>query len=93
MFHVTKILLTDPSFQIAGLEFALGELKTPILAPVTDYPRGNFDPKMRSHIDPLTNEVRIPPAMFDQRGTDSLIIGFNLKHCKYITISKSHLYT
>lgn len=73
-------MLTDPSFQIAGLEFALGELKTPILAPVS---RGNFDPKMRSHIDPLTNEVRIPPAVFDQRGgTDSLIIGFNLKHCK-----------
>ncbi|XP_058453045.1 E3 ubiquitin-protein ligase RNF123 isoform X2 [Malaya genurostris] len=57
--RVSKHLLTDTSFHITSLEFALGEIKTPIVT-IRDAPRGNFDPKMRAHIDPLTNEVRVP---------------------------------
>ncbi|XP_065083539.1 E3 ubiquitin-protein ligase RNF123 isoform X2 [Ochlerotatus camptorhynchus] len=58
--HISKHLLTDTSFHITSLEFALGEIKTPIAASSQQAPRGNFDPKMRAHIDPLTNEVRVP---------------------------------
>ncbi|XP_061398037.1 E3 ubiquitin-protein ligase RNF123 [Musca vetustissima] len=57
--RVCRALLTDPSFQFANLEFALGEIKTPILQQ-SEIPRGNFDPSTRAHIDPLTNDVRIP---------------------------------
>ncbi|XP_058814876.1 E3 ubiquitin-protein ligase RNF123 [Topomyia yanbarensis] len=58
--RVSKHLLTDTSFHITSLEFALGEIKTPIATTTHEAPRGNFDPKMRAHIDPLTNEVRVP---------------------------------
>ncbi|XP_055546728.1 E3 ubiquitin-protein ligase RNF123 [Wyeomyia smithii] len=59
--RVSKHLLTDTSFHITSLEFALGDVKTPINVTSHDTtPRGNFDPKMRAHIDPLTNEVRVP---------------------------------
>ncbi|KAM7363066.1 kip1 ubiquitination-promoting complex subunit 1 isoform 2-T2 [Cochliomyia hominivorax] len=57
--RITRALLTDPSFQFANLEFALGEIKTPILQQ-DEIPRGNFDPSTRPHIDPLTNDVRVP---------------------------------
>uniref|UniRef100_A0A182JMG6 RING-type E3 ubiquitin transferase n=1 Tax=Anopheles atroparvus TaxID=41427 RepID=A0A182JMG6_ANOAO len=58
--RISKYLLTDTSFHIASLEYALGEVKTPITNQNGEAPRGNFDPKMRAHIDPLTNEVRVP---------------------------------
>ncbi|EAA15114.4 AGAP009295-PA, partial [Anopheles gambiae str. PEST] len=58
--RISKYLLTDTSFHIASLEYALGEVKTPITNSDGEAPRGNFDPKMRAHIDPLTNEVRVP---------------------------------
>ncbi|XP_013113066.2 E3 ubiquitin-protein ligase RNF123 isoform X2 [Stomoxys calcitrans] len=57
--RISRALLTDPSFQFANLEFAMGEIKTPILQQ-SEIPRGNFDPSTRAHIDPLTNDVRIP---------------------------------
>lgn len=41
MPKITKVLLTDPSFQIASLEFALGDVKTPLQIQ-KDIPRGNF---------------------------------------------------
>lgn len=77
--RIMKILLTDPSFQIASLEFALGETKTPIPVPET-VPKGNFDPQMRGHIDPLTNEVRICTGR--EFKPDQPIIQFNLIDCK-----------
>ncbi|KFB45879.1 AGAP009295-PA-like protein [Anopheles sinensis] len=58
--RISKFLLTDTSFHVASLEYALGEVKTPITNQNGEAPRGNFDPKMRAHIDPLTNEVRVP---------------------------------
>ncbi|XP_053673835.1 E3 ubiquitin-protein ligase RNF123 [Anopheles nili] len=58
--RISKYLLTDTSFHIASLEYALGEVKTPITNSSGEAPRGNFDPMMRAHIDPLTNEVRVP---------------------------------
>lgn len=57
MPKVVKILLTDPSFQIASLEYTVGDVKTPIQIQ-QEIHRGNFDAQSRSHIDPLTNEVR-----------------------------------
>ncbi|XP_017110333.1 E3 ubiquitin-protein ligase RNF123 [Drosophila elegans] len=57
--RVSRAFLTDPSFQFATLEFALGEIRTPLLEQKT-IPRGNFDPSSRPHIDPLTNDVRVP---------------------------------
>ncbi|XP_065723172.2 E3 ubiquitin-protein ligase RNF123 [Drosophila suzukii] len=57
--RVSRAFLTDPSFQFATLEFALGEIRTPLLEQ-KNIPRGNFDPSSRPHIDPLTNDVRVP---------------------------------
>lgn len=76
--RISRILLTDPSFYIASLEFTLGEVKTPIHQQNT--PRGNFDPKTRQHIDPMTNEVRVPTV---RDAVQTPIITFNLKHCKF----------
>ncbi|XP_011189510.2 E3 ubiquitin-protein ligase RNF123 [Zeugodacus cucurbitae] len=77
--RITRALLTDPSFQFANLEFALGEIKTPILQQ-TEIPRGNFDPQTRAHIDPLTNDVRVPvPSTSSKRiRADPPIIKFAL---------------
>ncbi|EDW84144.1 uncharacterized protein Dwil_GK13978 [Drosophila willistoni] len=57
--RISRAFLTDPSFQFATLEFALGEIRTPLLEQ-KNIPRGNFDPSTRAHIDPLTNNVRVP---------------------------------
>ncbi|CAD7092671.1 unnamed protein product [Hermetia illucens] len=77
--RVTRSLLTDPSFQIANIEFALGEVKTPILTQ-KEVPRGNFDPKMRAHIDPLTNDVRVAvPSTSKRIRADPPIIKFSLR--------------
>ncbi|XP_036328423.1 E3 ubiquitin-protein ligase RNF123-like [Rhagoletis pomonella] len=77
--RLTRALLTDPSFQFANLEFALGEIKTPILQQA-EIPRGNFDPQTRAHIDPLTNDVRVPmPSTSTKRiRADPPIIKFAL---------------
>lgn len=79
--RITKMLLTDPSFQIACLEFTVGEVKTPIQIQ-NEIPRGNFDAQMRGHIDPLTNEVRLNVA---RRRFDQPIIKFSLLDCKWAT--------
>ncbi|XP_055613929.1 E3 ubiquitin-protein ligase RNF123 [Uranotaenia lowii] len=81
--RISKHLLTDTSFHISSLEFALGEIKTPIATSSDEAPRGNFDPKMRAHIDPLTNEVRVPSPFRVLIGTkeivpDPPIIKFNM---------------
>ncbi|XP_062548443.1 E3 ubiquitin-protein ligase RNF123 [Armigeres subalbatus] len=81
--RISKHLLTDTSFHITSLEFALGEIKTPIAASSQQAPRGNFDPKMRAHIDPLTNEVRVPSPFRAMIGVkeivpDPPIIKFNM---------------
>lgn len=86
--RVSKYLLTDTSFHITSLEFALGEIKTPIANTSQEAPRGNFDPKMRAHIDPLTNEVRVPSPFRAIIGVkeivpDPPIIKFNMADCEY----------
>lgn len=79
--RISKILLTDPSFQIASLEFALGDAKTTVhKSHGTATPKGNFDPQMRGHIDPLTNEVRVSSGR--ELKPDQPIIQFNLIDCK-----------
>uniref|UniRef100_W8AXB6 RING-type E3 ubiquitin transferase n=1 Tax=Ceratitis capitata TaxID=7213 RepID=W8AXB6_CERCA len=77
--RITRALLTDPSFQFANLEFALGEIKTPILQQA-EIPRGNFDPQTRAHIDPLTNDVRVavPSTSSKRIRADPPIIKFAL---------------
>jgi Kip1 ubiquitination-promoting complex protein 1 len=80
---ISRIILTDPSFQIAHLQFALGiaEQMTSLVA----IPRGNFDPQMRANIDPLTNESRSSPkraASGREIIPDPPIIKFNLRDCK-----------
>lgn len=85
--RISKHLLTDTSFHITSLEFALGEIKTPIATSSQQAPRGNFDPKMRAHIDPLTNEVRVPSPFRAIIGVkeivpDPPIIKFNMADCK-----------
>lgn len=76
---ISKIVLTDECFQIASLEFALGTVRTP-LQRTDKIPRGNFDPKTRDNIDPLTNEVKLETA--PKSGFDVPIITFNLNDCK-----------
>ncbi|XP_030375899.1 E3 ubiquitin-protein ligase RNF123 [Scaptodrosophila lebanonensis] len=76
--RVSRAFLTDPSFQFATLEFALGEIHTPLLE-LKDIPRGNFDPSARPHIDPLTNDVRVPlPNNSKRIRADPPIIKFAL---------------
>lgn len=76
---ISKILLTDPSFQIACLEFSIGEVRTPIQIQ-QEIPRGNFDAQCRGHIDPLTNEIRFPAG---RQTNDPPIIKFSLGDCKF----------
>ncbi|XP_034661955.1 E3 ubiquitin-protein ligase RNF123 [Drosophila subobscura] len=76
--RLSRAFLTDPSFQFATLEFALGEIRTPLLEQ-KDIPRGNFDPSARPHIDPLTNDLRVPfPTNSKRIRADPPIIKFAL---------------
>lgn len=77
---ISKILLTDESFQIASLEFALGTIRTPIQRS-EKMPRGNFDPMTRENIDPLTNELKV--ESIPKNGFDVPIIKFNLSECEH----------
>lgn len=79
---ISKIILTDESFQIASLEFALGTIRTPIQRS-ENVPRGNFDPKTRDNIDPLTNQVKQETA--PKSGFDVPILKFNLNECECIS--------
>lgn len=87
MSKIVRILLTDPSFQIACLEFTVGEVKTPIQIQ-QEIPRGNFNAQSRGHIDPLTNQIRFGNA---KPRCEQPIIKFSLLDCKfswiYIVIS------
>jgi Kip1 ubiquitination-promoting complex protein 1 len=82
---VSRHILTDSSFQVACLEFALGEIKSPVHIP-TDQPRGNFDPRLNRFSDPITNEIRRTPShrLLNQRTirNDPPILKFNLGDCK-----------
>lgn len=82
---VSKHILTDSSFRIASLEFALGEIKTTVQMP-QDQPRGNFDPKLTRFVDPLTNEIRRTPShrLLSERTMkhDPPILKFKLSDCK-----------
>lgn len=82
--RIAKMLLTDPSFQIACLEFTVGDVKTPIQIQ-QEIPRGNFDAQTRGHIDPLTNEVRLNVT---RRRFDQPIIKFSLLDCKCYLINE-----
>lgn len=77
---VAKILLTDPSFQIACLEYTVGDVKTPIQIQ-QEIPRGNFDAQSRRHIDPLTNEVRFSST---RPRCEQPVIKFSLLDCKFL---------
>lgn len=79
MPKVAKILLTDPSFHVACLEYTVGEVKTPIQIQ-QEIPRGNFDAHSRGHIDPLTNEVRFSSS---RPRCEQPVIKFSLIDCKY----------
>lgn len=78
--RITKILLTDPSFQIACLEFAIGDIKTPFQGPL-EIPRGNFDAQSRSHIDPMTNEIRL--NAMQRTALNQPVMKFSLTDCKF----------
>lgn len=82
MPKVAKILLTDPSFQIACLEYTIGDVKTPIQIQ-QEIPRGNFDPHNRQHIDPLTNEFRFNST---KPRCEQPVIKFSLLDCKCSTL-------
>ncbi|KAL7041272.1 hypothetical protein ACKWTF_000697 [Chironomus riparius] len=83
---VSRHILTDSSFQIACLEFALGEIKSTVHVPNADQPRGNFDPKLNRFVDPLTNEIRKIPShrLLNERTmkNDPPILKFNLSDCE-----------
>lgn len=80
MPKVAKILLTDPSFQIACLEYTVGDVKTPIQVQ-QEIPRGNFDAQSRRHIDPLTNELRFSSS---RPRCEQPVIKFSLLDCKFL---------
>lgn len=78
MTKVAKILLTDPSFHVACLEYTVGDVKTPIQLQ-QEIPRGNFDAQSRRHIDPLTNEVRFNS---NRPRCEQPVIKFSFSDCK-----------
>lgn len=82
---VSRHILTDSSFQVACLEFALGEIKSAIHMP-SDQPRGNFDPKLTRFADPMTNELRKTPShrLLSERTMkhDPPILKFKLSDCE-----------
>lgn len=86
---VSRQILTDSSFQIACLEFILGEIKSAVHIP-SDQPRGNFDPKLNRIFDPVTNEIRKTPShrLLNERvmKNDPPILKFKLTDCKYFLI-------
>lgn len=88
---VSRNILTDSSFQIACLEFALGEIKSAIHMP-TDQPRGNFDPKLARFADPITSEIRKAPShrLLNERTMkhDPPILKFKLSDCKLGRVQK-----
>lgn len=79
MSKIARILLTDPSFQIACLEFIVGDVKTPIQIQ-QEIPRGNFNAQSRGHIDPLTNQIRFGS---EKPRCEQPIIKFSLFDCKF----------
>lgn len=81
---ISKIVLNDECFQIASLEFALGTIRTPIQRS-EKIPRGNFDPKTRNNIDPLTNQLKLETS--HKSGFDVPIIKFNLNDCESLSTS------
>lgn len=80
MPKVAKILLTDPSFHIACLEYTVGDVKTPIQIQ-QEIPRGNFDAQSRGHIDPLTNEIRFSSS---RPRCEQPVIKFSFVDCKHM---------
>jgi Kip1 ubiquitination-promoting complex protein 1 len=84
---VSRHILTDSSFQIACLEFALGEIKSTVQMPSDGIPRGNFDPKLNRFVDPLTNEIRRTPShrLLSERTMkhDPPILKFKLSDCEF----------
>lgn len=80
--RITRILLSDPSFQVAHLEFTLGEVTAPTLEAVKPTLKGNFDPQSRVNIDPLTNEVRVISSRLKK--PDKPIIKFDLQDCELL---------
>lgn len=86
---VSRHILTDSSFQIACLEFTLGEIKSAVHMPSSDQPRGNFDPKINNRLfDPITNEIRKAPShrLLNERvmKNDPPILKFKLGDCELI---------
>lgn len=79
--RITRILLSDPSFQLAHLQFTMGELAEPPMEKVKLTLKGNFDPQTRVNIDPLTNEVRVVSSRLKK--PDKPIVKFNLQDCEY----------
>lgn len=69
--RVSKFLLTEPSFQIGSLEFALGEVKTPLQIQNQDSPLGNLDQK-----DALLPNRLIKP--------EPPVLPFSLYDCKIL---------
>lgn len=84
--RVSKYLLTDPSFQIATLEFVLGDVRTPLSIP-NDVPRGNFDAKMKVAIEENQSQYSVARKVLP-RGREIIpsppIIQFTLKDCMFI---------
>lgn len=83
---VSRYILTDNSFQIACLEFTLGEIKSAVHRP-SDQPRGNFDPRLNRFYDSTTNEIRRAPShrLLNERAmkNDPPILKFKLTDCEY----------
>lgn len=78
--RITRILLSDPSFQVAHLQFTLGDVVDSSLDPTKPTLKGNFDPQTRVNIDPLTNEVRVISSRLKK--PNKPIIKFNLQDCE-----------
>ena len=74
---ISRYLLTDTSFQIANLEYALGEVKTPLNIVKKDIPRGNFDPKIPSPYKSLCGKEIVPEIP---------IIKFSMTDCKFLIL-------
>lgn len=84
--RAARALLTDQSFQISNLEFALGEITVPG-TPQKEIPRGNFNPQLRNTLASSLADPGVPSTSVQGKiEANAAILRFCLTDCEYSSI-------
>lgn len=74
--RVSKLLLTEPSFQIGNLEYTMGEgVKTPLQTQNLDSPRGNFEARQEASRSLKPDPPVLPFSLKDCESNWSFLVG------------------